>query len=387
MKTIQNKWLIAIFLVVLAVMIHPIATSAASCLAIDMKDVNKLEWITYPDAKHIPFSENSDKFMDTRTDLWAINNANIKRLTVVPKDEQDYLSPVAYQDEGGNLITDYIYNRDNYYFSTYLVNGYAKVELRNANNATVVGLIDQYGNEVIHPMYKSMGDYNEGLIAAQNEDNRWGFIDLNNNWIIAPQYTGFLGEDYLWVEGFNHGIAIVTDPVTKNPLIIDKQNKRVCPDIFKWDMVPLPDGMGGTEIWYDGGLLIKVNGIGYGIMRIPSSSPEIRVIVDGKALSFDVPPQITNGRTLVPLRVIFEEMGATLEWDAATQTVTAKKGDTTVVLSIGNTSPTINGHAVPIDQAGIIVDGRTLAPLRFVAEAFGGTVVWDGENQTAAITK
>ncbi len=117
-----------------------------------------------------------------------------------------------------------------------------------------------------------------------------------------------------------------------------------------------------------------------------SAASEIKVILDGKALSFDVPPRIINDRTLVPLRAIFEGMGATIDYEPVTQTVTSKKGDTVVVLTIGSTSPTINGKAVTIDQPGIIVDGRTLAPLRFVAEAFGGTVVWDGDSQTATIT-
>ena len=112
---------------------------------------------------------------------------------------------------------------------------------------------------------------------------------------------------------------------------------------------------------------------------------EITVVIDGKNLSFDVPPQNVNGRILVPLRAIFEEMGAAIEFDSNTSTVTARKDGTVVVLTIGSTSPMINGVAVTIDQPGIIVDGRTLAPLRFVAEAFGGNVEWNGESQMASI--
>ncbi|MCL2166688.1 MAG: copper amine oxidase N-terminal domain-containing protein, partial [Clostridiales bacterium] len=120
---------------------------------------------------------------------------------------------------------------------------------------------------------------------------------------------------------------------------------------------------------------------------LPPAVDGIKVILNGKALVFDVPPQIVNGRTLVPLRGIFEEMGAAIEYDGATQTVTATKDGTVVILTIGDTSPAINGAVVPIDQPGIIVDGRTLAPLRFVAEAFGGSVEWNGDTQTATITK
>jgi hypothetical protein len=111
----------------------------------------------------------------------------------------------------------------------------------------------------------------------------------------------------------------------------------------------------------------------------------IQVLVDGKRLAFEVPPQNVNSRVLVPLRAIFEEMGAMVEWDGQTRTVTAAKGETVVVLTIGDTSPTVNGVAVAIDQPGIIVEGRTLAPLRFVAEAFGGDVTWDDVYKTALI--
>ena len=110
------------------------------------------------------------------------------------------------------------------------------------------------------------------------------------------------------------------------------------------------------------------------------------VLIDSKATAFDVPPQNINGRLFVPLRAIFEALGADIEWDGSTQTVTAVKGDIVVTLTIGDTSPTVNGVVRTIDQPGVIVDGRTLAPLRFVAEAFGGSVDWVEAENTAYIT-
>jgi len=118
----------------------------------------------------------------------------------------------------------------------------------------------------------------------------------------------------------------------------------------------------------------------------PPSGGGVSVLFNGSPMSFEVPPQIINARTMVPLRAIFEAMGASIEWEGSTQTVTATKDDTVVVLKIGDTSPTVNGRVVPIDQPGVLVNSRTLAPLRFVAEAFGGTVEWDQATQTASIT-
>ena len=141
------------------------------------------------------------------------------------------------------------------------------------------------------------------------------------------------------------------------------------------------------EGFYSSGLT-RVNNGSFEGNRWQSSAQtsEIIVIVDGKTIEFDVPPMIIYDRILVPLRAIFETIGASVDWDGDTLTVAATKDDTEVILTIGSVSPTINDEEVTIDQPGIVVNERTLAPLRFVAEAFGGTVVWDGAKKTAYIT-
>jgi competence protein ComEC len=110
------------------------------------------------------------------------------------------------------------------------------------------------------------------------------------------------------------------------------------------------------------------------------------VVLDGAPLVFkDAAPTIDNGRTLVPLRAIFEALGASVQWDPDTQTVTANKGSITVNLVIGGQALK-NGQAVPLDVPAKIVDGRTMVPLRFVSEALGCQVAWDGNTQTISIT-
>ena len=112
-----------------------------------------------------------------------------------------------------------------------------------------------------------------------------------------------------------------------------------------------------------------------------------KVILDNNYLTFDVPPQIESGRTLVPLRAIFEALGATVEWDASTQTVTATKDGTTVKLQIGSKIAYKNGSPVPLDIPGKIHNGRTLVPLRFVSEAMGASVEWKADTQTVVIKR
>ncbi len=98
-----------------------------------------------------------------------------------------------------------------------------------------------------------------------------------------------------------------------------------------------------------------------------------------------MPPRIEQGRTLVPLRAIFEAMGATVDWDQSSQIVTATRQEVIVQLPIGSKSPTVNGIVWPLDVPAKIVGDRTLAPLRFVGEAFGGKVEWNEAERTIHI--
>ncbi|MDO4744619.1 MAG: stalk domain-containing protein, partial [Clostridia bacterium] len=113
----------------------------------------------------------------------------------------------------------------------------------------------------------------------------------------------------------------------------------------------------------------------------------IKVLLNGTAIDFqDVAPQIINSRTMVPLRAIFEALGASVEWDDATKTVTAVKGDVTIKMTIGASSFTRNDESVALDSPATIVDSRTLVPVRAIAESFGSEVGWDGATKTVTIT-
>ena len=97
------------------------------------------------------------------------------------------------------------------------------------------------------------------------------------------------------------------------------------------------------------------------------ASDTIKVKVGGELIKFDVLPQIINDRTMVPLRAIFEALGATVNWNGETQTVTSTKGDTTISLTINNPTMYVNGESVTLDSPACLVDGRTLVPLRAVS--------------------
>ncbi len=113
---------------------------------------------------------------------------------------------------------------------------------------------------------------------------------------------------------------------------------------------------------------------------------QVKVTIDEKAVTFDVPPFIEQSRTFVPVRAIFETLGAQVNWDGTTKTVTAIKDGTTVTLVIGKKEITVNGVVKSLDIAPEIVHDRTLVPARAVSEAFGYHVGWDETTKTVLIT-
>ncbi len=113
---------------------------------------------------------------------------------------------------------------------------------------------------------------------------------------------------------------------------------------------------------------------------------EIAVKLDGKWMTFDVDPILLNDRTMVPMRAIFEALGATVSWDDPTQTATGEKDGKKVSVTIDSKIASIDGAEKEIDQPPVLKDDRTLVPLRFVSEAFGAEVGWDDATQTVTIT-
>lgn len=111
----------------------------------------------------------------------------------------------------------------------------------------------------------------------------------------------------------------------------------------------------------------------------------IPVFVDGVQISFDQQPIIRDDRTLVPLRGVFEALGATVYWNNDTRSVTAYKDDTTVELAIGSSTMYVNGQPKYLDVAGQIINDRTLVPLRAISEAFEAIVYWDNDTRTVRV--
>ena len=150
------------------------------------------------------------------------------------------------------------------------------------------------------------------------------------------------------------------------------------------------DGGASSGLYYKGQYLKKPsrpvsNALVVTRQKAPTTPP-IKVVLDGKAMEFDPAPISENGRTLVPMRAVFEAMGASVDWDADSNTVIAVRDDTAIQMQIGSPLAYINDEAYTLDVPGKVVRDRTMVPLRFIGEAFDCDVQWEGETRTVIIS-
>ncbi|HWI61106.1 MAG TPA: N-acetylmuramoyl-L-alanine amidase family protein [Symbiobacteriaceae bacterium] len=120
---------------------------------------------------------------------------------------------------------------------------------------------------------------------------------------------------------------------------------------------------------------------------IRAEAPTVNITVEGQPLQMPVPPVIVEDRTMVGVRFVGEAVGGTLNWDPVTRKVTVTRRSDTVILTVGSTQALVNNQAVELPVAPQIVNDRTMVPLRFIAEALGGTVEWDANTRTVNILR
>lgn len=129
-----------------------------------------------------------------------------------------------------------------------------------------------------------------------------------------------------------------------------------------------------------------------GLIAASSSAlaqPGVTVLKDGEKLNFEVEPYIDVDVTMVPMRAIFENVGADITWDGETKTVIALYGtgeeQKSLILQIGCDYAFLNGVKISFNKPAVIVEGSTFVPLRAVNEALGYDVLWDQESYTVSI--
>jgi len=127
----------------------------------------------------------------------------------------------------------------------------------------------------------------------------------------------------------------------------------------------------------------RIGAAGSTVFTISSTS----YVIDGNTYTMDVAPFIQDGRTFLPLRFAAEAVGTQeIIWDSVRKTVTLIRGDRVVQVTIGSTTMLINGAAITMDVAPVIVDGRTMLPIRWVGMALRANVDWDAVARTVTVS-
>lgn len=124
--------------------------------------------------------------------------------------------------------------------------------------------------------------------------------------------------------------------------------------------------------------------LGLGISNASAAS-SVQIYINGEKQSFSNKAVMQNGTTLVPLRGIFEELGADVTWSQSKQTIDASNENTKIWLKIGSTTAKVNGKDVKLTTPAKVINGNTLVPLRFISESLGESVKWDNSTRSVII--
>ena len=127
-------------------------------------------------------------------------------------------------------------------------------------------------------------------------------------------------------------------------------------------------------------------------MPVMADDEPIKIVVNDAELVIpegDTTPFIENDRTLVPMRAIFEALGAKVNWDGETKTIVSYDpiSDVSITMQIDSANMFVGEEKVELDVPAKIVNDRTVVPIRAIAEGMNSKVDWDGETRTVTVTK
>jgi len=240
-------------------------------------------------------------------------------------------------------------------------------------------LSDLSGNIIAAPgLYTDFRFINEKYVVVSNDNYEAALIDTTGN-VIIPFGTAL------------SSIYDVSDVIDDKYLFTYNQVMDIYGNVIAESgdgaMYYLGDGYVCAES-FEGGYGLRFGKVsGEPVKPAAPVDTGIKVTVNGTPVQFaDQAPVIVDGRTLLPLRAVFDLLGATIEWDGATQTVYAKRAGVDITLTIGASEIWVNGQPKALDVRAQIMNGRTMVPVRAVADAFGCGIGWDAATSTVIIT-
>lgn len=222
------------------------------------------------------------------------------------------------------------------------------------------------------------GEYPPEATPPNDYEQRMALFDAKGN-----NLTGF---KYSNTGDFLNDFQVVCKNYYEQVGLVNKYGAEVLPTVFS-NIFLTKDGYAFVQITDQHTGKGKV-----GYFKIPDQFSEVRgvkpitVYVNGIELYFDPEPVTKNESTMVPMRKIFETLGADVKWDNTTRTATATLKGKEVKVSIGSKAGYVNDSKIQLETAPFIQDDVTFVPLRFISENLGADVKWDGEAKRVIIT-
>jgi len=150
--------------------------------------------------------------------------------------------------------------------------------------------------------------------------------------------------------------------------------------------VEMPEDIGQYRFEIDNNLYFEKDESTYYCISKSEMSDKIKIIYKDGILAFETAPTMEADRTLVPMRFLFEQMGANVDWEGETQTATVEKGNDKIAFSINNTAAKVNNTIKTMDVPARLINSKTMIPLRFLSEELGYNVEWDQNTKTVTIS-
>ena len=248
------------------------------------------------------------------------------------------------------------------------------IEWTEVDKPEISDLKHEYDNSKV-----KFNGYNEYQININNEYYGINFEDDDVGHNIIYHFENKFGY-YITTKNYGYKTIISNGDIMnvsrdKEYLSLDGVNGFLMPDA---DL----NAMWATDEYF----YIDADKNTYYRLPMQKLSGTVKVVCNGNVLAFTTLPTIENDRTLVPMRFLFEQMGADVDWDNATQTAIVKKQGDTISFSINDTEAKVNNTVKTMDVPARLINDKTMIPLRFLSEELGYSVQWDGETRTVTIT-
>ncbi len=348
------------------------------------------------------FINKINEHKKSRYFLFDVDNDNIPELFIVNIDEEGNLIDSEYthtvKDRGETYEENVAYEKYEYYYKNVddIIPelGSKKFSFNKGKehysycggfysthcNGVDILIIKSFASDNVSFDYDIVNKYyNSPLIYVNNynkEETRYQYIS-NTNF-----------KKYLNGERLEYGIQYADNNYSEEDMAYEKEIIDYATKIEKNPVKTYATtDLTGIENWDFSNIKVNTSNVKTEDISNNITPNDITVILNEQKLDFAQPPVIENGTTLVPMRAIFEAMGASVEWNGETKSITAVKDDITINLTLNETKAAVNNNEITLAVPAKLVNNSTMVPLRFISESLGAEVNWDGESRTITINE